>query len=37
MADEVSDQHFGNPKIVTVVQITEEVASNAVTRGEATF
>lgn len=29
--------HFGNQKIVTVVQIIEEVASNAVTHGEATF
>lgn len=29
--------HYGDPKTVTVVQIIEEVASNAVTHGEATF
>jgi signal transduction histidine kinase len=34
---EDAESHFGNPKMVTVVQIIEEVASNAVTHGEATF
>jgi len=33
---ENSQMDSGNPKIVTVVQIIEEVASNAVTHGEAT-